>query len=179
MIIRKNILITGRPGIGKSTIIEKVVGQLQGPLTGFFTKEIKQKRRRVGFSIITLDGKTGLLAHQDIKGKPRVGKYGVDIEQIDKLAVPSIRPLLPETIVVIDEIGKMECFSPLFCETLVEVLSSNSPVLASIALHGPPLLQEIKARNDVLLIEVTEKNRNALVDEILLLLKTLPLKAKT
>lgn len=176
MIIRKNILITGPPGIGKSTLIEKIVGQIQGPLTGFFTKEIKQKRRRVGFSIVSLDGKTGLLAHQDIKGKPRVGKYGVDIEQIDKLAVPSIKPASPDTIVVIDEIGKMECFSPLFCETLVKVLTSNNTVIASIALHGPPLIEEIKARNDVLLIEVNEKNRNALVDEILLLIRTLPSK---
>ncbi|MBW2023141.1 MAG: NTPase [Deltaproteobacteria bacterium] len=176
MIIRKNILITGPPRIGKSTLIEKIMGRLQKPLTGFFTREIKQKRRRVGFSIVTLDGKTGLLAHQDIRGKPRVGKYGVDIEQVDKLAVPSIRPASPDTIVVIDEIGKMECFSLLFCEALVQVLSSQNPVIASIALHGPPFIKDIKARNDILLIEVTEKNRNKLTDEILLLLNTLPFK---
>jgi len=128
---------------------------------------------------VTLDGKTGLLAHQDIKGRPRVGKYGVDIKQIDKLAVPSIRPASPGTIVVIDEIGKMECFSPLFCEALIRVLDSQNPVIASIAAHGPQLIEDIKRRNDVLLIQVTEKNRNELVEEILLILKTLPFPKKS
>ncbi len=175
MIIRKNILITGPPRIGKSTLIEKITGGLERQMTGFFTREIKQKRRRVGFSIVTLDGKTGLLAHQDIKGKPRVGKYGVDIEQIDKLAVPSINPASPDMIVVIDEIGKMECFSPLFREALVKLLGSPNPVIASIAVKGPLLIEEIKNRTDVFLIHVTEKNRDQLVEEILLLLKTLPL----
>ena len=170
----KNILLTGPPRIGKSTLIEKIVSRLERPVTGFLTREIKQKRRRVGFSIVTLDGKTGLLAHQDIKGRPRVGKYGVDIEQIDKLAVPSMRPLDANTIVIIDEIGKMECFSALFRETLVQVLDSENPVIASIALYGPPFIQDIKTRSDIFLIEVTEKNRNALVEELLLLLRTLP-----
>ena len=173
MSVHKNILITGPPRIGKSTLIEKVISRLDGPSTGFFTKEIKDKKRRAGFSIVTLDGKTGVLAHQDINGRPRVGKYGVNIEELERIAVPSMRPAESDTIVVIDEIGKMECYSALFRETLVNVLDSPNPVLASIAIKGPPFIEEIKERKDILLFHVTEKNRNDLVEEILILLKTL------
>ena len=83
-------------------------------MTGFFTQEIRERGKRVGFSITTLDGKKGVLAHQAIKSRFRVGKYGVNLDYIDEIAVPSMIPSKADEIVVIDEIGKMECFSPLF-----------------------------------------------------------------
>ena len=109
----KNILVTGPPRCGKSTLIEKVILRIEKPMTGFFTREIKEKGKRVGFSIITLDGKKGVLAHQNIRSRCRVGKYGVNLDDIDRIAVPSIIPMKPDEIVLIDEIGKMECLSPL------------------------------------------------------------------
>ena len=81
---------------------------------GFFTREIKEGGKRFGFSIITLDGKEGILAHEDMRTSLRVGKYGVNIEELNRIAVPSMIPTKPDLIVIIDEIGQMECFSPLF-----------------------------------------------------------------
>ena len=159
-----NILVTGPPRCGKSTLIERVVGRLQKPMTGFFTREMRQGGKRVGFSITTLDGKAGVLAHQDTKSRFRVGKYGVNLEHIDQIAVPSMLPAKTDTIVVIDEIGKMECFSSLFRQTLVKVLDSDNSVIGSIALKGGKFIQKIRERSDVLLVHVTEKNRDELVD---------------
>jgi nucleoside-triphosphatase THEP1 len=88
--MKKNILITGPPGCGKSTLIEKVVNRIEKPVTGFFTREIKEEGRRVGFSINTLDGREGILAHQNIKSRFRVGKYGVNLKDIDSVAVPAM-----------------------------------------------------------------------------------------
>ncbi len=123
---RKNILLTGPPRCGKSTLIEKLVQKLDKPMTGLFTREIKEGGKRVGFSIITLDGKEGILAHKDSETKIRLGQYGVHLDQLNRIAVPSITPSKPDEIIVIDEIGKMECVSSLFRETLIKALDSDN-----------------------------------------------------
>lgn len=156
---RRHILVVGPPRCGKSTLIERVVRQLDRPATGFFTRELKTGERRVGFAIETLDGKRGILAHQDLKSRYQVGRYGVNLADIDGIAVPSLVPSGPEALVVVDEIGKMECFSRLFRDTLIRVLNSSHRVLGSIALKGDRFIQGIKARNDVFLIGLSEANR--------------------
>jgi nucleoside-triphosphatase len=155
-------LLTGPPRCGKSTVIEKLVKQIQRPVLGFLTREIKEKGRRVGFAIITLDGKEGILAHEESQSPRRVGKYGVNIDELDRIAVPSIIPSVADQIVIIDEIGKMECFSPLFRETLIQTLDSANPVIGSIAQRGDPFIEKIKARKDVFVLTVSEKNRDSL-----------------
>ncbi len=164
---KRNILITGQPGCGKSTLIERVVDRIEEHVTGFFTREIKEKGRRVGFSINTLDGREGILAHQNIKSPFRVGKYWVSLKDIETVAVPSMIPTRADEIVVIDEIGKMECFSPLFKETLIRVLNLPHWIIGSMAQKGGLFIQRIKERNDVMLIKVTAQNRDILVDQIL------------
>jgi nucleoside-triphosphatase len=158
----RTLLFTGLPGCGKSTLIEEMLAHLDYPGTGFFTRELRQRGRRVGFSIITLDGKSGILAHKDLESPHRVGRYGVNLEDIDGVAVPSMIPSRHEEVVAVDEIGKMECLSPLFRATLQELLDSGRPLIGSAPLKGNQFIEEIKKRKDILLIRVTEKNREAL-----------------
>ena len=160
---KKNILFTGPPRCGKSTLIEKIVKKVDTPATRFFTREILESGKRVGFSINTLDHHTGVLAHQDLHSRFRVGRYGVNIRDIDKIAVPSMTPDRPDMLIVIDEIGKMECFSELFKKTLVCALDSEHRVLGSITMKGDRFIRRIKARDDVLLVTVTPKDRDKLV----------------
>ena len=155
-----NVLVTGPPRSGKSTLIEKVVQEINQPATGFFTRELREKGKRVGFLIETLDGNTGILAHQEITSRYRVGKYGVNLADLDQIAVVSMLPSTPDQIVVVDEIGKMECFSPLFKETLLRVLSSENQVIGSIAIKGDRFIESIKRRDDVSLVSITETTRD-------------------
>jgi nucleoside-triphosphatase len=83
----KKILLTGRPGCGKTTLIKRVVNQLTLPAGGFYTQEIRQRGERVGFKIVTLDDKEGLLAHIDFKTRERIGKYGLDLSALDTIAM--------------------------------------------------------------------------------------------
>jgi nucleoside-triphosphatase THEP1 len=169
--MRNNILITGPPRCGKSTLIEQVVKRIDFQATGFFTREIREKDRRVGFSITTLDGREGILAHQNLRSKFSVGKYGVHIKDIEEIAVPSMIPVRKDEIVVIDEIGKMECFSFMFREALTEILDSPNCVIGSIAQKGDAFIQSTKKREDVVVITVTPQNRDILVHELLNFIK--------
>ena len=169
---KRNILITGPPGCGKSTLIEGIVSRIERPVTGFFTREVKGEGRRVGFSINTLDGREGILAHQNIKSQFSVGKYGVNLKDIEAIAVPSMIPARKDEIVVVDEIGKMECFSSLFRETLIRVLNLPNWIIGSIAQKGDLFVQRIKERDDVMVISMTPQNRNILIDKILDSIKT-------
>ncbi len=164
---KKNILITGPPRSGKSTLIEKLVNRIGRPVTGFFTREIREKGRRVGFSILTLDGKEATLAHENVESPFKVGKYGIQVQELDRIAVPSMIPSSPKEVVIIDEIGKMECLSPLFRKTLIETLDSRNPVIGSVALKGGPFIEKIKEREDVHLIFMSEKNRDSLAVDLL------------
>ena len=161
--MKTRILLTGLPGSGKSTLVKKVVASLRRPTTGFITEEIREKGRRTGFSIVTLDGRKGILAHEKLKSSCRVGRYGVSMEDLEKIAIPSMIPETSADLVVIDEIGKMECFSSLFKKKVTEILDTHPYVLGTIALKGNAFIEKIKNRNDVDLIPVTPENRNLLV----------------
>ena len=112
-----------------------------------------------------MDGKQGTLAHVNIRSREKVGKYGVRFEDIDQLAVPSMIPTTSEMIVVIDEIGKMECFSGLFRKTVLGVLDLENTVIGSIALKGNKFISSIKNRLDTHVVTVSKENRNTLPDQ--------------
>src|SRR5690606_15184027 len=78
--MKKNLLVTGLPGTGKTTLIRKILDTLPPgvSVSGFFTAEIRESGERVGFAVSTLDGRSGLLAHVRAGGRARVGRYGVD-----------------------------------------------------------------------------------------------------
>jgi nucleoside-triphosphatase len=165
---KKNILVTGLPGVGKTTLIIKLAQKLRDlrPV-GFYTEEIRDEGTRKGFEIQCFDGQKGLLSHIDLKGPHRVGKYGVDVRGFERFLY-SIPFSVPETgLVIIDEIGRMECLSSKFRKLIAEILGSEKMLIASIALKGSGLIAEIKARPDVQVYEITEKNRDDLLAEIL------------
>jgi nucleoside-triphosphatase len=163
----RNLLLSGPPGCGKSTLIERMVEQIGTRMTGFFTREIRSNRTRVGFEIVTMAGDRGVLAHVNLKSTVRVGRYGVDLDALERIAVPSMIPTKPDEMVIIDEIGKMECFSPLFRHTLERTLDSSHSVVGSIAGKGDRFIEGIKNRPDVELILITTHNRDGLVGHLL------------
>ena len=163
----RNIFLTGPPSSGKTTVIQKVIGKIGKKATGFYTQEIKKHGKRVGFMMKTLDGKEGLLGHETIKSPYHIRRYGVSIENIEQIAVPAITPQSEDTVVVIDEIGKMECFSAAFCEAARKALDAPNMVLGTIAVGGTDFIQAIKERKDINIYEVTPQNRDRLPDLLL------------
>ncbi len=167
----KNIFLTGPPSSGKTTIIKKIISRLEKPAKGFYTQEILLNHKRQGFKMTTLDGKEGLLGHKNIKSQYSVSKYGVSIENIDNIAVPALMPDNENELIILDEIGKMECFSERFKKYTLKILDAPNVALGTIAVGGTDFIKKIKEREDIHIIEVTKNNRNELPDKILLFLK--------
>jgi nucleoside-triphosphatase len=161
-------LLTGRPGVGKTTCLRRALERLAVPAGGFITEEMREGGERVGFALVTLDGRRGTLAHVGRRGGgPRVGKYRVDLHTLEGLGVPAIGDALRRrALVVIDEIGKMEMTSPAFCRAVEEALASQASVLGTILRSPHPWADGIKRHPAVRLIEVTPANRDALPERL-------------
>lgn len=164
----KNILITGYPGVGKTTLIKRLSEELSGlEPVGFYTEEIREGGVRKGFALVAPDGRRGVLAHTGISGESRVGKYGVDTAGFEEF-LGSIDFLGSGTsLIILDEIGKMECMSGRFRLLLKEALDSEKTVIATIALKGGGIIEDTKRRRDVVLFEMTRSNRDSLLSQIL------------
>jgi len=160
------LLLTGRPGIGKTTVIRRVAEALKAErIAGFYTEELRSRGERLGFRIVTLDGRSGTMAGVDIRSPHRVGKYGVDVAAIDALAAATLGPEAAEVFLV-DEIGKMECASSAFVAAMHRLLAADRVLVASVALKGDGLIAEVKRLPGVVPREVTAQNRNRLPEEV-------------
>jgi nucleoside-triphosphatase len=165
---QKNILITGTPGVGKTTLVQKLLAELRHlSAVGFYTEEIRESGVRKGFELVDLVGQRRLLSHVRIKSPDRVGKYYVDVEGFDEFldTMDFLNPAI--YLIVIDEIGKMECYSKKFNSLMRHILDSEKLVIATIARKGGGFIAEIKDRPDILLFKLTLENRDSLTSEIL------------
>jgi nucleoside-triphosphatase len=162
------LLLTGRPGVGKTTVIRKVAAGLAGRrLGGFYTEEIRVDRERRGFSLTSFDGRQGVMAHVDFPGRDRVGRYGVDVAVIDELAASTLGLSRDVSVYLVDEIGKMECLSPAFVKAMRALLDSTKRVVATIGARGGGFIAEVKAREDAEALVVMPGNRDELPDRVL------------
>ena len=162
------LLITGPPGIGKTTVIRAVASGLAGArLGGFFTQEMRSRGVRRGFELVTVDGQRAVRAHVDRRGGPRVGKYGVDAGVLEITARTSLAVSPGIDVYLVDEIGKMECLSPGFVVAMRALLDTGRPVVATIGERGGGFIAEVKRRKDVALWRLTRDNRDAVPARIL------------
>jgi len=162
------LLLTGVPGVGKSTVLRHVAGAVRGlRVEGFITDEIRVHGHRVGFQLAPLRGKTRVLAHVDIESPHRVGRYGVDVQAVDDVVEETMQKKGTADLYLIDEIGKMECFSHRFVAALEDLLDRGRPLVATIHRDPGGLAGRIKRRPGVDLWEITRRNRDEMASRVL------------
>ena len=167
---RKHVLLlAGKPRIGKTTIIKKVSDELKkhGSLIGFLTEEMRYGDAREGFKIASFDGEIEIFAHVNFQTRHRVGKYCVDVRALERVVKRSLTDGAAEVPVVIDEIGKMECFSRPFVERMESFIESGRLVVATVAQRGTGFVQRVKKYPSADLWTINEKNRDEMPERVL------------
>ncbi len=169
----QKILITGFPRVGKTTLINNLIVNLNKSAVGLITNEIREKGKRIGFNIMTLSGLEYPLASKlNHSSKYRVSSYGVYVENIDKI-INQLELEMQNSdydIVIIDEIGRMELFSGPFKRFLENCLDTKE-VLGSIMLNDNQYTKRIKERSDTVLFHLTRENRLVLEKKIMEMLQ--------
>lgn len=168
-----NLLITGPPGCGKSTVIDRVQARLEQRglrVGGLKAPEVRRDGRRVGFALIDVDtGQQRTLAHVDLRQGPSVGRYTVDVAAVDALCEQALSAerIADLDAVLIDEIAPMELHSQVFVAGVRRALDSPRPVLAAVHQRSTRgLIGEVKQREDAELVEVTPSNRDGLPERL-------------
>lgn len=165
--IKPVYLLTGMPGTGKTSLIKKAVVEFAGTAGGFYTEEIRNQGVRLGFKLVTLDGRQAILAHIDFNKRYQVGKYGVDVESLDRVGVCALRQAAEQCdLVVVDEIGKMELFSANFRGTVLEIIGGGKRVLGTIMLRANLWADAIKRQPQVKLVTVTRASHQQVLADL-------------
>ncbi len=169
--------LSGLPGVGKTTTLIRTIEMLEEEgyvVGGMITEEVKENNKRVGFYVLdwmTKDKK--IFAHKDFDTKVRVGRYGVDISVLEEVGIRALETAMEKAdIIVIDEIGKMEVESKKFVKVVREILDMDKHLIMTLHKKSRnPLLQEIRRRDDIRMLEVTPINRNLLPFKVVKLIK--------
>ena len=171
----KHLLIVGRPGVGKTTLMKRLTKALRGqPIDGFLTEEFLEEGQRVGFWLSPLDGRQVLLAHRQLASGYRVGPYRVNVSVLEEVAVPVIRRAIQRAFILfLDELGKMELCSAAFQEAVLDAFARGPSVIATAGVSPVPFLDALKRRRDVELIPLTSANRSAVEEELAARLRSL------
>ncbi len=166
-----HILITGKPRTGKTTLIKKIIQVCGTTCGGFYTEEIIRRGERAGFLIRTTEGKEAILAEKGLKSPHRLGKYGINCQNLEEIGVAAVdEALRNKEIIIIDEIGKMELFSQKFKDIVRKALDSGKKVVGIIHLAEWTFLNAIRKRDDVVLLEVNGENNAEIWGKIKFLL---------
>lgn len=164
----KHLILIGRPGVGKTTLVKRLTLTLrQAPIDGFLTEEFREEEQRVGFWLSPLDGRQALLAHRRFTAGTRVGPYRVNMSVLDEVAVPVIRRGIARALLLfMDELGKMELCSEALRDAVLDAFDRGPTIVATAGLSPIPFLEALKRRKDVELVPLSSANRAVVEEEL-------------
>ncbi len=158
--MRNNILLTGMPKSGKSTMLERIISE-QNNKMGLITKEVREDGERTGFEMFTHNEQSAILASIYFDSEIQVSKYGVKILSLDKI-IPFVSEINSKDILYLDEIGRMQMHSESFKELATQYLDSENTTLATITMnYSDDFIKSVKERNDIILVEISPENRES------------------
>lgn len=162
-------LIVGERGVGKSTLIRRVLAELDRPVSGFETKkETALATEEKGSPVYIYDaGKPHIHTEENLLGWCKNKRFDSRIEVFDRYA-PKLRTPVPAgSIILLDELGFMESQAKEFCAAVLELLDGDVPVIAAVKYKDTAFLQEVRSHPKAKCFWIDAQNRDALYEEVL------------
>ena len=168
-IVKNVFLLTGEPKIGKTTVLKEIIDLVGNEKCGgFFTEEVRNENGRTGFKVISLDGKEDMLADIGLDSNLKVGRYNINLDVFEGIAVKSIYEAIKnKEYIIIDEIGPMQLYSVKFKDAVSEAINSGKTIIGTIVFRPYEWADDIKKNKNVELIELTLENRGDIPFKIL------------
>jgi len=164
------VLLTGVPKVGKTTLVSRIVSELQGSgivVAGFTTRELREGTERTGFEVETIGGGSAVLAHVAFTDGPRVGRYRVDVAAFERIALPALEQAIrSDGVAVIDELGQMELYSSAFVQAVQHLFAQDVPLVASVHAKAHPVTDALKRHPGVELLTVTRAAHEELLARV-------------
>ncbi|TPW18196.1 MAG: Nucleoside-triphosphatase THEP1 [Halothiobacillaceae bacterium] len=164
---RHILVVSGAPGVGKTVLMQRLAAQYQGwRLAGFVSGAVVDEGIRSGFYLQSLGGERHRVAQRGFLSPLSVGHYGVDVARLERCVAAWLPTDAPVDLTLIDEVGKLECTSPLFCTTVRRLLATPTPLVVTTPLRGRGLIAEIQEHPASLVVRINALNRDALYASI-------------
>ena len=166
-------LIVGDRGVGKSTLIRRVLQELNRPVFGFETKKEATLEDPVrGCPIYIYDaGKSHIRTSNNLIGYHKERDMPAITAAFDRYAPKLLEPMPEAALVELDELGFLEARSEAFCRAVLGLLDGDRPVLAAVKDRDIPFLNAIRAHPAARCFHITEENRDELFEEVLEFMK--------
>ncbi|AKA69598.1 nucleoside-triphosphatase [Clostridium scatologenes] len=165
----KKIFITGERGIGKSTLLKKIIKNVDCSIGGFIQeKEFmgESKRFKVN-SLYNLEESYTIGVYDAEKRELHSDMNMFNIISQDIL----LKSLDNRELIVLDELGFMEEKAPLFKETVFKILNSDKAVIGVLKECDGNFVQKIAKREDVQVFKIDENNRDSIEYKVLQMLQ--------
>lgn len=172
------LLLTGKPSVGKTTLVRAIIHQLADDAGGFYTRELRVDGSRIGFEIVSLLGDSSVLATKSSEPQfareTKFGDYRINLDAVEITAVTAMEQAVStKKLVIIDEIGPMEIVSPRFQSTVMRIINDVRVLVFGTIVERPyEFADDVKKSKRVTLLEVTVSNRNSLPDLIVQVLRS-------
>ena len=166
-------LIVGDRGVGKSTLIRRVLKELNCPVSGFETKkEAQPEDPLLGCPIYIYEaGKPHRRTPENFVCCHRAADPAAVTAAFDRYAPKLLEPMPEAVLVKLDELGFLEAGSEAFCRAVLRLLDGDRPVIAAVKDRDVPFLNAVRAHPAARCFQITEENRDELYEEVLAFMK--------
>ena len=155
---KKHLFLTGHKQVGKSTILRKLLENREEP-AGFRTLRIPNEE---GCSVHMFAPDETEFTEANRVFYRHKGVLYLNIEDFDRIGCDLLEKSKGADLILMDELGPTEVHARQFRRAVWETLDESAHVYGVLQMAESDFLDQVAAREDVLVMTVTEENRDDL-----------------